>query len=101
MKARARLTAFVGHNGTLVELVAGDEWDATHPLVLDRPDLFDAAEHTAANLTPGPIRSTKTAGPIEDVDQPADDSGSDGPAPGATTVTGPAAKPRRVVKRRG
>lgn len=36
----ATQTCAVGHGGGVVHLKRGHAWDARHPLVLDRPELF-------------------------------------------------------------
>ena len=46
MSAKARVNGnhgFVGHEGVPVLLAEHDEYDADHPLVKARPDLFDQA----------------------------------------------------------
>lgn len=95
---RATVTAFVGHNGVTVALVEGDEYDHTHSLVQAQPQLFTGTG-PGRDLTPGPVRAVETVGEIEDADLLADVQ-TDVPS-GMTTVTGPPAKPRRQVKRRG
>lgn len=55
MSAKVRVNGnhgFVGHDGVPVLLAEHDEYDADHPLVKARPDLFDKVAEAAPAKTP-------------------------------------------------
>lgn len=53
---KATYDGFVGHDGVPVLLVDGAEYDADHPLVQARPDLFTEPRRA-------PARAARTASP--------------------------------------
>jgi hypothetical protein len=53
-----RETLVTAHDGGTVKLTAGDPWDANHPLVRSRPELFS---ESPTRLNGRPVRAVEEA----------------------------------------
>jgi hypothetical protein len=62
-KVTATYDGFVGHNGVPVQLHSGDEYDAAHSLVQDRPELFTEPAPEPVKSAPAPTPEKPAAKP--------------------------------------
>jgi periplasmic protein TonB len=91
---KATYSGFVSHDGIPVMLSAGEEYDADHPLVEARPDLFSKATKPEPKTDPVPK-------PDPDPDPKPPQESEQPPEPKPATKRGPGRPPGSRNKAKG